>query len=115
MTMKRFSLIAVFLFALTLCANTFGAVDKSEKTLVTKTRTDGDFSGITTTVKIKWYKSDDRCYITITGPISDFTAEEQATIKNAIEAGASGLDPAVPYTSVDFGTKNSSGRYEFKP
>lgn len=111
--MKRFSLIAVFLFALTLCANTFGAVDKSERTLVTKTRTDGDFNGTTTTVKIKWYKSNNRCYITITGPISDFTAEEQNAIKSAIEAGASGLDSAVPYTSIDFGTKNGSDRYKF--
>lgn len=112
--MKRFSLIAVFLFALTLCANTFGAVDKSEKTLVTKTRTDGDFSGITTTVKIKWYKSDDRCYITITGPISDFTSDEIAIIKNAINDGADlDANPKVPYTSIDLNTKNSSGRYQF--
>lgn len=79
MTIKRFSLIAVFLFALTLCANTFGA-----------------------TPTIKKYKTDNRCYITITEAL---TADQVTMLKAEIAKGADGTG-TIPYTSVDLGTKN---------
>lgn len=92
--MKRFLIVTLLLCTLTTSINVFAAVDKTEKTLV-----EGK-------VKIKWYKENARCYITILGDISTLSSDEITAIRTALNNGADGAN--TPYTKVDLATKNYS-------